>query len=275
MKFKDKHIDLSTPHVMGILNVTPDSFSDGGRFNSLNSALSHARRMIDNGASFIDVGGESTRPGANTVSEAEELDRVIPIIEALKKETDCVISVDTNKALVMREAVDAGATLINDVYALRNVNALETAAKLSIPVCLMHMQGNPQTMQDAPQYADIVKEIRKFFKQRVEECVKAGIKKENILLDPGFGFGKTLQHNYQLLKELNHISVEGLPLLVGMSNKSMLGKLLQREVNERLAGNVAVATIAALNGAKILRVHDVEQTCDAIKIVNYLNALEK
>ncbi|NMH58581.1 dihydropteroate synthase [Alteromonas ponticola] len=275
MKFKDKIVDLSIAHVMGILNVTPDSFSDGGRYNSISSALQHACEMEEQGASFIDIGGESTRPGAKAVSEAEELDRVIPIIEALARESGCVISVDTNKAVVMKEAAAAGAELINDVYALTRPDALSTAAQLNLPVCLMHMQGSPQTMQIDPNYSDVINDVNLFFKQRVDACIHAGIAEDAILLDPGFGFGKTLQHNYQLLKHLKEVGYGNVPLLVGMSNKSMLGNLLNNDVNERLAGNISVATIAALNGAKILRVHDVKQTSDAVKIANFLNALEK
>ncbi|MCW8092111.1 dihydropteroate synthase [Alteromonas sp. ASW11-130] len=275
MKFKDKIIDLSRPQVMGILNVTPDSFSDGGQYNSLDAGIRHAQRMVADGATFIDVGGESTRPGAVPVSEEEELERVIPIVELLVKEVDCVVSVDTSKAAVMKEAADAGAGLINDVYALTKFNSMETVAKLDIPVCLMHMQGTPETMQIQPEYDDVINEVRHFFRQRVEDCIEAGIRKNRILLDPGFGFGKTLHHNYRMLKRLNDISFDALPLLVGMSNKSMLGTLLDRKVKDRLAGNISVATIAALNGANILRVHDVKQTCDAVKIVNYLSDIEK
>ncbi len=273
MKFKENNIDLSSPHVMGILNVTPDSFSDGGQYVSASTAVDRARQMVKEGASFIDIGGESTRPGALPVSESEELDRVIPVIESLAGQVDCVISVDTNKAEVMKEAVSAGASLINDVCALSQPRALEMAASLKVPVCLMHMQGNPQSMQSDPQYDDVVHDVRLFFQQRVKACVEAGIKENAILLDPGFGFGKTLEHNYQLLKNLSSLAVDGQPLLVGMSNKSMLGKLLNRDVTERLAGNIAVATIAALNGANIIRVHDVKQTVDAVKIVQYINAL--
>lgn len=267
MIFADKTLDLSTPKVMGILNVTPDSFSDGGRFNQLEHALHQAQSMLDQGADLIDVGGESTRPGAADVGTQQELDRVVPVIEAISSRFDTLISIDTSKAQVMSEAVNAGAVLINDVRALREQGALEAAAASNAAVCLMHMQGQPRTMQHSPAYNDLMDDISNFFRQRIRACDAAGIKKERILLDPGFGFGKTLQHNYQLLNRLAHFHQLGCPLLVGMSRKSMVGKILDNDVDERLAGSLACATLAAFKGAQIIRVHDVKPTVDALKVV--------
>ncbi|ALS97952.1 dihydropteroate synthase [Lacimicrobium alkaliphilum] len=267
MIFAGKTLDLSTPKVMGILNVTPDSFSDGGRFNQLDHALQQAQSMLDEGADFIDVGGESTRPGAAQVSVQQELDRVVPVIEAISSNFDTLISIDTSKAVVMAEAVKAGAVLINDVRALREDGALAAAAASNAAVCLMHMQGQPRTMQHSPHYDDLIDDISDFFRQRIRACDSAGISQEKILLDPGFGFGKTLQHNYLLLNKLEHFQQLGCPLLVGMSRKSMLGKLLNNEVAERLAGSLACATIAAFKGAQIIRVHEVGPTVDALKVV--------
>jgi dihydropteroate synthase len=273
MQFATRNLDLSRPHVMGILNVTPDSFSDGGQHTSLDQVIAHAQMMVEQGASFIDVGGESTRPGAKAVNEAEELDRVIPVIERLHREVDCVISVDTSKAGVIEEATKAGAALINDVRALREPGALEAAVAAGVPVCLMHMQGQPRSMQQNPQYDDVVKEVGAFLCSQAHKCIEAGIRREDIIFDPGYGFGKRLEHNYALLKYLPRLLELGFPLLVGMSRKSMLGNLLNRNVDERLAGSVAVATIAAQMGAHILRVHDVQETSDAVKIVNMLNQI--
>ena len=274
MRFANREIDLSTPKIMGILNVTPDSFSDGGKHHHLDSALRHAHDMVEKGATFIDVGGESTRPGAATVSESEELDRVIPVIERLHSELDCVISVDTSKAMVMREAVQAGAGLINDVRALAEPNALEVAAHSSVPVCLMHMKGQPTTMQQNPEYTSVVDDVTGFLLQRVDACIQAGINRDNILLDPGYGFGKTLSHNYTLVKYLPKIMALGYPVLVGMYRKSMIGSLLDRKVEERLAGSVALATIAATMRAHIIRVHDVQETSDAVSIVNMVHEVK-
>lgn len=271
MQFKDKHLDLTSPQVMGILNVTPDSFSDGGKFKTLANALKQTERMINEGASFIDVGGESTRPGASDVSEAEELDRVVPVISEITKQFDVVVSIDTSKAVVMREAVNAGAGLINDVRALREPNALKTAAVLDVPVCLMHMQGQPRTMQDAPEYNDVTEDVIQFLRQRMQVCLDAGINLDQIIVDPGFGFGKSLAHNYQLLAELEKFHALEVPVLAGLSRKSMLGKLLNRETEQRLAGSLAGATICALKGAQIIRVHDVKETVDAVKVVSALN----
>lgn len=267
MLFADKMLDLSSPKVMGILNVTPDSFSDGGRFKQLEHALQQVQNMLGEGADFIDVGGESTRPGAAEVSVQQELDRVVPVIEAISSRFDTLISIDTSKAMVMTEAVNAGAVLINDVRALREDGALKAAATSNAAVCLMHMQGQPRTMQHNPRYDDLIDDISDFFRQRISACDAAGITKERILLDPGFGFGKTLQHNYQLLNKLGRFHQLGCPLLVGMSRKSMLGKLLDNDVGERLAGSLASATIAAFKGAQIIRVHDVRPTVDALKVV--------
>ncbi len=262
-----KPLDLTRPRVMGILNVTPDSFSDGGRFCDPESALRRALELQQEGADLIDVGGESTRPGAPPVGEAEELERVIPVIERLKDVVEVPISVDTSKPLVMREAVAAGAGLINDVNALRADGALETAAALQVPVCLMHMQGTPRTMQQAPSYRNVVAEVKAFLQARMAACRKAGIPSERILLDPGFGFGKRLEHNLALLRELRSLTALGRPLLVGISRKSMLGAITGREVEERLAAGLAATVLAVERGASLLRVHDVAATVDAVKVV--------
>lgn len=274
MQFGNHFIGLSQPQVMGILNVTPDSFSDGGKHADVKQALEHALRMIDEGARFIDIGGESTRPGAPEVSLQEELDRTIPVIEAVAKNAQCVISIDTSKAEVMREAVKAGAGLINDVRALQEPGALIAASETGVPVCLMHMQGQPRTMQIHPTYQDVVEDVTQFLLERAEVCEKAGIAKEQILFDPGYGFGKSLEHNYALVKHLPKLMDLGYPVLVGMSRKSMIGNLLNRKVDERLAGSISLATIVAQMGAQIIRVHDVKETADAVNIVNMLNKIE-
>ena len=253
---------------MGVLNVTSDSFSDGGRYRSFEAALLHGRSMVAAGAGIIDVGGESTRPGAEPVALQEELDRVLPIIEKLSAELDAVISIDTMKPEVMRAAVAAGAGLVNDVLALQGSGAVAAVAATNAAVCLMHMQGTPQTMQAAPQYADIVTEVRDFLQQRAAACIAAGIAAERIALDPGFGFGKTLQHNLTLLEGLARLTAGGHPLLVGLSRKSMLQKLLGRPVDQRLAGSLALATIAVLHGASIIRCHDVAETVDAVAVAH-------
>ncbi|WP_028108600.1 dihydropteroate synthase [Ferrimonas futtsuensis] len=260
-------LDLTRPQVMGIINVTPDSFSDGGRFNRLDTALEQARQMVNDGATVLDVGGESTRPGAPDVALAEELNRVVPVVEAISSELDVVISVDTSKAQVMREAVASGAGLINDVRALQEPGALAAAADLQVPVCLMHMQGQPRTMQQAPAYDELMTDIRGFFEARIEACVGAGIPRERLLLDPGFGFGKTLDHNYQLLARLGEFLSMGLPLLTGLSRKSMFGELLERQVDQRLAASLAGALLCAQGGASVLRVHDVRETVDVLKVL--------
>ena len=267
MNFAGRELDLSRCHVMGILNVTPDSFSDGGRFNSRESALVRARQMVNDGASFIDVGGESTRPGANEVSTQEELDRVCPVVEAIAKELDTVISVDTSNPVVMAETARLGAGLINDVRALQREGAPEVAAKAGIPVCIMHIQGEPDSMQDDPRYRNVRREVSSFLTERMRVVEQAGVGPENIILDPGFGFGKSVEHNYQLLASLEQLHILGHPLLVGVSRKSMLGAVTGRDVNERLPASLAAATISALKGASILRVHDVRETVDAVRIV--------
>lgn len=265
-------LDLSCPLVMGILNVTPDSFSDGGRFVGLSQALEHARNMIEAGAGIIDVGGESTRPGAADVSEEEEIRRVVPVIEALAAGTSVPVSIDTSKPGVMAAAVAAGAGLINDVRAFREPGALEAAARTDAALCLMHMQGEPRTMQHDPRYDDVVGEVTAFLEQRVDACLAAGIGRERLVLDPGIGFGKRLDHNLALLAHLPQLGRSGLPVLVGVSRKSMFQSLLGRPVEQRLAGGLAVATAAALAGAAILRAHDVTETVDAVKVAQALRA---
>ncbi|AAW84975.1 7,8-dihydropteroate synthase [Aliivibrio fischeri ES114] len=263
---KNKSLLLDRSHVMGILNVTPDSFSDGGQFTHLDAALKQAEKMVKAGVSFIDIGGESTRPGAPEVSLQEELDRVLPIIEAIHQRFDTWISIDTSKAVVMEEAVKVGADLINDVRALQEPNALKVAAEANVPVCLMHMQGQPRTMQTNPSYQDLFTDISSFLSERIDACQSVGIAKDKLILDPGFGFGKTLAHNYQLLAELERFHQFGLPLLAGMSRKSMVFKLLDVEPKMALSGSLACATIAAMKGAQIIRVHDFEQTMDIVKV---------
>ena len=258
---------IPVPAVMGILNVTPDSFSDGGRFDNLHIALRQAATMAEAGAAIIDVGGESTRPGAESVSSEEELDRVIPIIEAIKSVTDVPVSIDTSKALVMREAVAAGAAMVNDIYALRGEGALDAAADLQVPVCLMHMQGEPRTMQQEPHYDDIVADVARFLDERIAACIEAGLPEELIVVDPGFGFGKTHLHNVELLANLRQLHVRNRPVLVGVSRKSTLGELTQREVHERVPASVAAAVVAVMNGADIVRAHDVQASVDALKVV--------
>ncbi|MFM4909604.1 dihydropteroate synthase [Aeromonas dhakensis] len=262
---KGLSLSLERPHVMGILNVTPDSFSDGGHFNQLERAMTHARQMVAEGATLIDIGGESTRPGAPDVSEQEELDRVLPVVERMVRELDVMISLDTSKAAVMREGCAAGAHLINDVRALLEPGALAAAAAADVPVCLMHMQGQPRTMQAEPHYDDLLGEVRAFFDERIAASLTAGIAREQLLLDPGYGFGKTLEHNYQLLAQQESLLDYQLPLLVGMSRKSMIGNLLGRPVDERLAGSLACALIGMQRGARIIRVHDVRATMDALR----------
>ncbi|MFT6349195.1 MAG: dihydropteroate synthase [Psychromonas sp.] len=270
-----KILDLKEPKVMGILNVTPDSFSDGGRFSNIDNALKQAQRMLEQGASILDIGGESTRPGAFEVSEQQELDRVIPVIERINQHFDCWISIDTSKAKVMQEAVNAGADLINDVRALREDNALEVALKANVPVCLMHMQGQPRSMQSAPEYENVIEDVKIFLLQRAEICINAGIKKENIILDLGFGFGKQLDDNYELLAAIHQFVKLDYPILTGLSRKSMFGQLLNRDINHRLAGSLAGALIALQQGSQIIRVHDVEETVDVIKVLQTLNSFKK
>lgn len=260
-------LDLTYPQVMGILNVTPDSFSDGGRHNRIDTALQHAQSMIAAGATILDIGGESTRPGAAEVSEEEELARVVPVVEAISQRMEVWISVDTSKAAVIRETAKAGAHLINDIRSLREPDALSAAVATGLPVCLMHMQGQPKNMQHAPHYENLIDEVNTYFSEQIARCVSAGIPKDKLLLDPGFGFGKNLTHNYQLLARLAEFHHFGLPLLVGMSRKSMVGQLLRVPPEQRVAGSVACAVIAAMQGAQIIRVHDVKETVEAMRIV--------
>ena len=260
-------LDLSHPHVMGILNVTPDSFSDGGKHNQLIDAVKHANAMINAGATIVDVGGESTRPGASEVSVDEELSRVIPVVEAVAQRFEVWVSVDTSKPEVIRESARAGAHIINDIRSLSEPGALEAAAQTGLPVCLMHMQGEPRTMQNAPHYNDVFESVNRYFVEQIARCEAAGIAKENLLLDPGFGFGKNLHHNYQLLARLSEFHHFELPLLVGMSRKSMVGQLLNVGPTERLSGSLACAVIAAMQGANIIRVHDVKETVEAMRVV--------
>jgi len=250
---------------MGILNVTPDSFSDGGFFMDLNAALCQAREMAQAGAQIIDVGGESTRPGAQPVPVQQELDRVLPVIEAIRNTIDVTVSIDTSKPEVMLAAARAGAGMINDVYALRQSGALQAVALSGLPVCLMHMQGEPRTMQEDPQYRDVVEDVLAFLQQRLQECVTTGINRELLLIDPGFGFGKKLDHNLELLRNLARFADIGVPVVVGLSRKSLLGQLLDLPVQRRAAASAALALLAAQRGARILRVHDVAITHDVIR----------
>ena len=251
---------------MGILNVTPDSFSDGGDFFDLEAALAHARLMVEEGAAIIDVGGESTRPGAVPVSEDEELRRVIPVVETLSRELPVPVSIDTSKPRVMREAVAAGAGMINDVRALRAEGALEAAAEAGVPVCLMHMRGEPRTMQREVHYDDVVKEVLDFLAGRLAACREAGIQEERLIVDPGFGFGKELVHNLELMRQLSRFLSLGRPVLVGLSRKSMIGGILDVPVTDRLYGSLALATLAVWQGASLVRCHDVRPTVDAVRI---------
>lgn len=259
------------PVIMGILNVTPDSFSDGGDFCRVDAAVARALEMQAQGADIIDIGGESTRPGAQSVDAAQEIERVVPVIEAIRQQSGIPISIDTSKPEVMRAAVQAGASLVNDVNALRAQGAVKCCAELAVPVCLMHMQGEPRTMQQNPEYTDVVIDVRDFLLERALVCVDAGIEKNQILLDPGFGFGKTLTHNLQLLSRLNVFCELDFPVLVGVSRKSMFGAILDRPVDERLIGSVAAAIIAYGKGARWFRVHDVAETSDALKICTALD----
>ncbi|MEQ5835450.1 dihydropteroate synthase [Marinobacter sp. NFXS9] len=270
MNFAGHKIDLAHPQVMGVVNVTPDSFSDGGRFNQLDTALAQAEKLVREGAAFIDIGGESTRPGAATVSVDEELDRVCPVVEAISQRLDVAISVDTSTPQVITESARLGAGLVNDVRALTKDGAMQAAADAGIPVCLMHMQGEPGTMQQAPHYDNVVSEVSRFLMDRVAVAKEAGIPAERIILDPGFGFGKNLEHNLVLLEALDQMHALGYPLLVGMSRKTMLGQITGRDVADRLPASLAVATIAAMKGAAIIRVHDVRETVDAVKVVSAL-----
>jgi dihydropteroate synthase len=260
-------LDLDSPIVMGVLNVTPDSFSDGGLHMEPHAALVHAERMAGEGAAIIDVGGESTRPGSVPTPLDEELRRVIPVVERVAGRLAVPVSVDTSKPEVMRAAVAAGASMINDVSALRAPGAIEAVAGSNVAICLMHMQGDPRTMQLAPRYADVLAEVRAFLRERVARCVAAGISVSRLVVDPGFGFGKTLEHNLELLRRLRELAADGQPVLAGLSRKGMIGQLTGRATGDRLGGSIALATLAALAGARIVRAHDVGPTVDAMRIV--------
>lgn len=259
--------------IMGVINVTPDSFSDGGQFYSSSQAVEHCRRLIDEGADILDIGGESTRPGAADVSADEELQRTIPIIEQIRQFSDIPLSIDTSKPEVMLAAQGAGANLINDVWALRRPGALQAAAQTGLPVCLMHMQGDPQTMQDQPAYEDVVREVKSFLQQRLFVAQQAGIESENLIIDPGFGFGKSLQQNLRLIQAIPEFKSMGYRLLVGLSRKSMIGELLDKPVDQRVFGSVSAAVICAMLGADIIRVHDVTETREALSIVQAVQQL--
>ncbi|MDH2924505.1 dihydropteroate synthase [Nicoletella semolina] len=263
---RDRLLDLTQPNIMGILNFTPDSFSDSGKFFSLDKALFQVEKMINDGANIIDIGGESTRPNAAIITLEQELERVVPLVEAVRQRFDCLISVDSSKAEVFKQSAIVGADILNDVRALTEPNALKTAVELQLPVCLMHMQGNPQTMQNAPYYDNVVDEVAAFLKSHLYHCQKAGISEKNIIIDVGFGFGKSVQHNFQLLKHLSTFTESGYPVLVGLSRKSMIGTVLDKPVEQRMIGSVTGALLAVQKGAKIVRVHDVAETAEALKI---------
>ncbi|MDO7928363.1 dihydropteroate synthase [Pseudomonas sp. KFB-139] len=267
-------LDLARTHVMGILNATPDSFSDGGRYSQLDAALRHAEGMVLAGATLIDVGGESTRPGAPPVSPAEELERVAPVVEAIGRELDVIVSVDTSTPEVMLETARLGAGLINDVRSLGRPGALAAAAQTGLPVCLMHMLGEPGNMQDDPRYTDLLGEVSAFLLERMNQCAAAGIERDRIILDPGFGFAKTLDHNLSLFKHMQALHSLGRPLLVGVSRKSMIGAVLERPVGERLYGGLALAALAMTKGARILRVHDVAETADVVRMIAAVESAE-
>lgn len=267
-------LDLSRPHVMGILNVTPDSFSDGGLHAGVDAALHHAQEMVAAGATLIDIGGESTRPGAKVVSPVEELERVAPVVEAIASELDVIISVDTSTPSVMHEVARLGAGMINDVRSLSREGALDAALNTGLPVCLMHMRGEPSDMQNDPRYDDIVAEVECFLAQRMQACVAAGFASDRIILDPGFGFAKTLAHNLSLFNQMERLHLLGRPLLVGVSRKSMIGGVLGRPVGERLYGSLALAALAVNKGAKILRVHDVAETVDVVRMIAAVQAAD-
>jgi len=274
LRCADVTLDLSSPCIMGILNVTPDSFSDGGYFFSVENAVNQAKSMIDSGAAIVDVGGESTRPGAQAISVEEERRRVIPVIEHIHQTyPDTIISIDTSKPEIMADAINAGARLVNDVNALRSPGALEVIANSNVAVCLMHMKGEPRTMQSNPRYDDVVKEVQDFLQHRVDVCVKTGIAQDRIIIDSVFGFGKSLQHNLLLVKNLEIFKTLGVALLVGVSRKSMIGAILENTVDERLIGSISLATLSLWLGADILRVHDVAPTFDAIKIFNAVKSV--
>ena len=265
----NKHVfDLKRPLLMGILNITPDSFSDGGQYLTLDEALKRAHQMIEEGVDIIDIGGESTRPGSEPVSVDEELKRIMPIIEALKKKSDIAISVDTYKPQVMKAVIDLDVAMINDVYALSQPGAIDTIKHSNVGICLMHMQGTPKTMQVNPHYTNVVSEVKLFLDARVKHLISEGIDKSRIILDPGFGFGKTFEHNIALLQNLESFESIGLPLLVGLSRKSFIRKILNDDYDDHLSGSISAAIFSVIKGAKILRVHDVKETKSALKIIN-------
>jgi dihydropteroate synthase len=266
-------LDFTRLNLMGVINITPDSFSDGGRFIDQDQAVEHSRQLIAEGADILDIGGESTRPGADEVSVEEEIRRTIPVIQSIRQFSQIPISIDTSKPEVMLAAAEAGASMINDVWALRREGALQAAFATGLPVCLMHMQGEPRTMQEDPQYLNVVLEVRHFLQERLDMAIAAGIAKEKLLIDPGFGFGKSLQQNLQLLNALPDFKAMGYPLLVGLSRKSMIGLILDKPVDQRLYGSVSAAVIAAMLGADIVRVHDVTETRDALDIVRALKKM--
>jgi dihydropteroate synthase len=263
-------LNLSRPLVMGIINVTPDSFSDGGKHLLSDAALAHAHRLIEEGAELLDIGGESTRPGAQSVSIRQELERVLPVLEGLRG-ISVPISIDTSKPEVMQAAIEAGAQMVNDINALRDAAAMRAIASSNVAICLMHKQGDPQTMQTNPLYRNVVAEVREFLRERIAAAETAGIDRSRIVADPGFGFGKTLEHNLTLLRELHRLTELGVPILAGLSRKSMLGELTGQDVTQRLPASIAAALIAAQRGAAIVRVHDVQATVDALKILNAVN----
>jgi dihydropteroate synthase len=267
-------LDLSRPHVMGILNVTPDSFSDGGRFVDIDVALRHAESMVKAGATLVDIGGESTRPGARSIAPVEELERVAPVVEAIARELDVIISIDTSTPSVMREAARLGAGLINDVRSLCRNGALDAALASGLPVCLMHMLGEPGDMQNNPRYENVTSDVVSFLRDRMDACAAAGIPRDRLMLDPGFGFAKTLSHNLSLFKHMERLHALGRPLLVGVSRKSMIGLTLQRDVTDRLNGSLALAALAVAKGASILRVHDVAETVDVVRMIAAVEAAE-
>ncbi len=268
LRCADRILDLTTPRVMGVLNVTPDSFSDGGDFASLDAGLLRAQQMVQEGVAIIDVGGESTRPGAAKVALQQELDRVVPLVEKISSRLDICISVDTSSPEVMTAARAAGAHMINDVRALGREEAINAAKQADLPVCLMHMQGEPDTMQNDPSYSGVLNDVYAFLESRIEACMNAGMARDQILIDPGFGFGKSVKHNYQLLAKLGYFKTLNVPILIGLSRKSMIAAVLNNcTVKDRLAGSLAGAVIAAMNGAHIIRVHDVKETVDALEIV--------
>tara|TARA_B100000003_G_scaffold137519_1_gene123380 strand:+ start:713 stop:1540 length:828 start_codon:yes stop_codon:yes gene_type:complete len=264
-------LDLSKPKIMGVLNITPDSFSDGGKYQSLDQALSACEKMIDEGASIIDVGGESTKPGSSPIEAGIQIDRVIPVIQSIKKNFDTIVSVDTGDPVVMREAIKNGAEIVNDVYALKNTGAMDFLSGENKAICLMHMKGSPSTMQENPVYDDLMTEIKDFLEERINFCLRAGKNRESLIIDPGFGFGKTLRHNILLLKNIEQLKYLKVPICIGISRKSFIGKITNKTINERLYGSLGATLIALQNGANIIRTHDVGPTTDIINLYNSLN----